>query len=408
MYDEHFSINNIPYGIATSDKYETPSVATREAGNVIFIPPLLDAGLLGDLDSDVDRALRHQTLNAFAQLPRSVQRKVRSALQHLLQDQTRGQIPSDAIVPVKDVQLHLPVHASEFTDFSCSKDHNLKAGEAILGIRKLPPSFLHLPIGYGGRASSIVVSGTPITRPKGHYRHGDQLVYDTSRALDYELEIACIVGKPLEYGTSVQRLMPKSISLVLSRDIQGFEMMPLGPLMGKNFGTTISPWVVTLDALEPFRTAVPNREIPVASHLEAQDTAFNIQFQAKLIPPNVTPTADMDTMICTSQLTSWYWSFAHLVAHQAAGGCGLRTGDVLATGTISGPGKGAAGCLLEATRGGKEDFEITLQDGTSARRTYLEDGDTILITGQAVNHDGTSTGVGFGECIGTIAAGSAK
>ncbi|KAK5027399.1 hypothetical protein LTS07_007001 [Exophiala sideris] len=131
VYDETFSINNIPYGIATSDKHETPSVATREARNVIFIPPLLDARLFGELDSDVARALR--------QLPRSVHRKVRSAFQNLLQNQTRGQIPSDAIVPIKDVQLHLPVHVSKFIDFSCSKDHNLKAGEAILGIRKLPP-----------------------------------------------------------------------------------------------------------------------------------------------------------------------------------------------------------------------------------------------------------------------------
>lgn len=185
-------------------------------------------------------------------------------------------------------------------------------------------------------------------------------------------------------------------------------MMPLGPLMGKNFGTTMSPWVITLDALEPFRTTVADRDIAVAPHLEAQNTAFNIQFQAKLFPPNVLPPADTNTTICTSHLSSSYWSLAHLIAHQASGGCGLNTGDVLATGTVSGPGKGAAGCLLETTRGGKEDFEIILQDGSRAKRKYLEDGDTVLITGQAVNHDGTLAGVGFGKCVGTIVTRSSK
>ncbi len=219
MYDEHFSINNLPYGIAMSAKYLSPSIATREYGSVIFIPPLLDAGLLGDLDSEVDQALRQvrlssfnldmsdltkQTLNDLARLSRSVRRKIRLAFQNLLKNQTRGSIPSDAIVPIEEVKLHLPIHVSEFTDFSCSKDHNLKAGEAILNIRKLPPSFLHFPMGYGGRASSIVVSGTPIARPSGHYRNGEKVVYDACRALDYDLEIACIVGEPLPFGTSVK------------------------------------------------------------------------------------------------------------------------------------------------------------------------------------------------------------
>jgi len=225
MYADHFSIANIPFGIASSSTHSKPGIVTRLKEDVIFLSSLIEAKLLSDIPQSTLDALgevsliqklkgtlpgdisdsAQTTLNSFAALPKSAQREVRVRLQHVLHPENGISVPSSAIANVDNVKMHLPMTFSEFTDFSCSKDHVLNAGEAIGMGRKLPPGFLHFPIGYAGRVSSIVVSGTPIARPLGQFRTGSSgdVTYGPTQQLDYELEIACIVGKPLPHGQRV-------------------------------------------------------------------------------------------------------------------------------------------------------------------------------------------------------------
>lgn len=201
-----FSLSNIPFGVASSKKNPQKAIVTRIGDDVIFIDKLVEDKFLPTLSEETHNALKQQSLNEFAALGRSVQRETRLALQTLL-DPKYGcrELPSAAKVHANDVQMHLPIAVADFTDFSCSKDHVLNAGEAIQGVRKLPPGFLHFPVGYSGRSSSIVISGTPIARPLGQFRDDQgNVVFDATRQLDFELEVACIIGKPSQFGVPVR------------------------------------------------------------------------------------------------------------------------------------------------------------------------------------------------------------
>lgn len=309
--------------------------------------------------------------------------------------------------------MHLPVRIPGFTDFSCSKDHLLNAAQAMGHPPKLPPGFLHFPTAYDGRASSIIVSETPVYRPPGVFLDGGgSVVYGPTTSLDYELEMACIIGRPspsqqpalsMERGIPASRAEQHIFGVVIlndwsARDIQKLEMPPLGPFNGKNFATSISPWVVTLEALNPFRAELPPRDIGVAPHLDTGDqkVGYNLCCKAELLSRRDSDANDAtSTILCEVSFSRLYWSFAHLVAHQTVGGCKLNTGDVLATGTLSGPDRTQHGCLLELTKGGRQAF--SLQDGEE--RTYLQDGDTVRISAYAGRRE---DGVGFGDCTGTI------
>jgi fumarylacetoacetase len=267
----------------------------------------------------------------------------------------------------------------------------------------LLPNWKHIPVGYHGRASSVVVSGTPIHRPKGQTKapDADMPVFGPSKRLDIELEMAFIIGKDTSLGdsVSVDQADDYIFGFTLfndwsARDIQTWEYVPLGPFLAKNFASTMSPWIVTLEALEPFRTEGP---------VQSPDPLPYLKSDQPLTPPNLNillevslkPEKDQDTIICRSNYKYMYWSMRQQLAHHTCNGCNIRVGDVMASGTISGPDKGSFGSMLEISWGGKE--PLTLQNGE--QRTFLQDGDSITIRGYAHNGD---VRVGFGLCEGTI------
>ncbi|RSL82382.1 hypothetical protein CEP51_005199 [Fusarium floridanum] len=401
-FSHHFSDQNIPFGIASSSKHQNPQAVTRLGNTVLFLSDLQDHGLFSSLPKGV---FKQDTLNEFAALPRSQSVEVRETIQNVFcQDGIEG-FPSTAREDVSLVTMHLPVEIKDFSDFSCSLEHVTNAGRIVVGSTQPPPSFFKFPIGYQGRTSSIVVSGTDIERPMGQFRDKSvadplsekAIVYAPSRQVDYEVELAAIVGKPLPMK---QRLNAEDAEehifgfVILNdwsaRDIQGFEMNPLGPFNGKSLGTSISPWVVTLEALESFKTSTCLKQELLPSYLRrSKPSTYSITMEVEIL------TVSTATKIGVCPVDSLYWSPPQLLAHAVSSGSALRTGDILATGTISGSGDGSHGCLLETTEGGTK--PITLGDGS--QRAYLEDGDVVRITAVAGE---ASSGVGFGECIGRL------
>ncbi|TPR08786.1 hypothetical protein CAN33_005925 [Aspergillus niger] len=291
-YSDHFSIHNLPYGIASSPSHPTPQCATRLNNTVIFLSDLQSAGLFSSITSLPDNIFSNTTLNPFSSLPRTTQTQVRHVLQSILQTSTSS-LPESSTADITTVTMHLPVSIPSFTDYSASLPHNQHAGQIILNHPAPPPAFFHFPIGYAGRASTISVSGAPVTRPSGHfYDRTDpsfpqtkKVIFGPCRALDYELELGIVIGKPLPRGQGLkaQDAEEHIFGLVVlndwsARDIQGLEMIPLGPLNGKNFATTISPWIVTLDALQPFKTPGPEPRVALPAHL--QDPGPLLEHQA--------------------------------------------------------------------------------------------------------------------------------
>ncbi|KAK2000350.1 fumarylacetoacetase [Colletotrichum falcatum] len=387
-FSDHFSVANIPYGIASTPK-RARGVATRVEDSVVFL-----ADLDIEASEQIKSALSQPTLNDLAAVEKTELQLFRRNIQKVLSDKSTL---SQHGVPVNEVQLHLPVKVNGFTDFSCSTEHMLNASEAVTGKASMPPAASYMPIGYSGRPSSIRLSGTRITRPYGQYRDGERIGFGPTRALDYELEVACIIGKPTKLGerVSVSDADEHIFGLVLlndwsARDIQGLEMDPLGPLNGKSFGTSISAWVITLESLEPFATEPPVKAIPTQPYLtdKKEKSSYKIALEAEVL------TGDEATTVCKAQLSWMYWTFRDLVAQQTINGCNLNTGDVLATGTVSGTGDDEHGCLLEMTKGGKVGWKTS----NGQDRTYLKDGDGVRISGYA------GDGVGFGECVGFIDA----
>ncbi|KAJ5177210.1 uncharacterized protein N7482_003087 [Penicillium canariense] len=398
-YQSHFSIANLPFGVASSERHPSAQCVTRLENNVIFLVELQRAGVFAKISGLPDGIFDKPSLNEYAALPKITQRSVRTVLQEVL----AKSLPVGFTEDISVVSLHLPVSVGGFTDFSCSVHHVRNSGRAILNHESTPPAFFNFPIGYNGRASTIYVSGTPINRPLGHFydltapAEKKPIVYGPSQAMDYELEIGVIIGKGV---SRLQRLNAKEaddhiFGLVIlndwsARDIQGCEMVPLGPLNGKAFGTSISPWVVTLDALEPFRVPGPKPEAVLASHLEDVATSsYAIDMKVEvLVGKHVTTVSE-------SKAQDLHWSGRQMAAHLASTGADLQTGDILGTGTVSGPASGSYGCLLEITKAGKE--PITLADGS--KRHYLLDGDVVRMTSIV---GGVGSGVGFGECVGEL------
>ncbi|KAJ5318078.1 hypothetical protein PENANT_c004G11012 [Penicillium antarcticum] len=400
-FSNHFSLANIPFGIASSPKHLSPQCVTRLENTVIFLDVLQQSGVFVNISGLPEGVFNKSTLNEFAALPKAIQREVRSLLQNTL----TKELPSNSTEDINAVTLHLPVSVRGFTDFSCSLHHVRNAGRAILNDESPPPGFFNFPIGYNGRSSTVVVSGTPIIRPKGHFfdrtatSEKKPIVYGPCRAMDYELEVGVIVGKSVQ---KQQELNAKDadehiFGMVIlndwsARDIQGCEMVPLGPLNGKAFGTSISPWVVTLDALESFKVSGPKPEAVLASHLEdvsGSESSYDIGMKVELLNDGQV------TTLSESNVRDLHWSGRQMCAHLASTGADLQTGDMLGTGTVSGPTDGSFGCLLEVTKGGKE--PVLLRDGS--KRVYLQDGDVIRMTAMA---GAPGSGVGFGDCVGEL------
>ncbi|KAK4496954.1 hypothetical protein PRZ48_011403 [Zasmidium cellare] len=390
-YGHHFGVDNIPFGVASHADDRKPTCVTRYGDSVIFLSKLPDL----QSHDNVKDALEQPSLNRFAALPKQSQSLVRKHIQGVIRkDDFLANLPKDVVKHISEVTMHVHVEVGDFTDFSCSHHHVQNAAEAMTGQRSTPPAFFNMPIGYAGRCSSIDVSGTGVQRPLGQHWKGQpmesEVVFGPCERMDYELELGCIIGKPLPRNQKVlaENAEEHIFGYVLindwsARDIQALEMIPLGPLNGKNAGTTMSPWIITSDALEPFKTAAPARTQQDASYLkQSSNKAINIKLQVDVA--SSTNGRTPQTM-CISNSSWMYWTLSQCVAHQAIGGCGLRTGDLLATGTVSGEGDSEHGCLLEF-----------MKAGATPPRGYLQDGETVSLSGYC------GEGVGFGECSATL------
>ncbi len=389
-----FPLNNLPYGVFSVDG------GARTCGVAIgdMILDLDAAEMAGLIALDGGPYLDAPNWNDLMAAGVDVWADLRAQITDLLAEGGNMQAP---LVAQTDAKMHMPFAVSEFTDFYAGKHHAMNVGTMFRGPENaLPPNWLHIPIGYNGRASSVVVSGTDVVRPNGQTRAPDSEmpVFGPSMRLDIELEIGAIVGRPSALGQplTVAEADEMIFGYVLlndwsARDIQAWEYQPLGPFQAKAFATSISPWIVTRAALEPFRTTTPAREKELLPYLrEPGPMLYDIELSVALQPPGGTAT----TIACTNY-NQMYYSAAQQLAHHASSGCPMSTGDLLGSGTISGPEKSARGSLLELTWGGKE--PLTLDCGET--RTFIEDGDTITLHGAA---QGDGYMIGFGTCSGSI------
>ena len=410
--ESHFPIQNLPYGIFRRRSVGEPAVGVAIGDFVLDLAGLEEHGLLDSPLLRGRRVFRSATLNAFMGLGRSAWHEARALISRLLRAEEptlrdHASLRQRALVPRAEVEMLLPAHIGDYTDFYSSREHASNVGTMLRGPENaLMPNWLYLPVAYHGRASSVVVSGTDIRRPKGQSRPPDQgvdtprsPVFGPSRSLDFELEMGFFVGPGNELGRPIPpEAAPEHIfGLVLvndwsARDIQAWEYVPLGPFLAKNFATSISPWIVPLEALEPFRTAGPVQDPPPLPHLRTSgDWSYDIHLEVWL------QSQQMEQPFCISRsnFKYLYWNMCQQLAHHTSNGCNLQTGDLLASGTISGPTADSYGSLLElAWRGTKP---IALPSGE--KRSFLQDGDALTLTGWC---QGDGYRVGFGEVTGRI------
>ncbi|MFB0845953.1 fumarylacetoacetase [Paenibacillus oleatilyticus] len=405
--ESHFPIQNLPYGVFRSRNGGTPRIGVAIGQYVLDLAVLDQAGCFGRTEAAGKGIFDQASLNAFMALGRPVWQQVRAEIQRLLsadEPELRDNVGlrTAALLPQKDVELLLPVEIGDYTDFYASRDHAFNVGTMFRGKENaLMPNWHHLPVGYHGRASSIVLSGTDVRRPQGQMKPPDAAapVFGPSRQLDFELEIGWFMGagNPLGTPIPVERAEEHIFGLVLvndwsARDIQAWEYQPLGPFLAKNFATSISPWVVPLDALEPFRIRGSRQEPEPLAYLKQEGAhAFDIKLEVHLQCDDM----ERAERITESNVKYLYWSMAQQIAHHTVGGCNLRAGDLLASGTISGPDKASRGCMLELAWRGAEPLELS--DGV--KRVWLEDGDRLTMTGYA---QGDGYRIGFGEVTGRV------
>ncbi|XP_061564221.1 fumarylacetoacetase [Cololabis saira] len=404
--DCDFSFHNLPYGV-----FSTADNPRRRLG-VAIGDQILDLSavrslFVGPVMSRHQDVFEQPTLNAFMALGYEAWRETRRTLQSLLSANESAlrddvSLRSRALVHQSAATMHLPADIGDYTDFYSSKDHATNVGIMFRGKENaLMPNWLRLPVGYHGRASSVVVSGTPIRRPCGQQRP-DQTkppVFGPSKQMDIELEMAFFVGGGNQLGEPIpiSKAHEHIFGMVLmndwsARDIQAWEYVPLGPFLGKNFGTTISPWVIPMEALLPFAepNAVQDPEpLPYLQHKDPY--TFNINLFVSLKGPDMTEAAN----ICTSNFRYMYWTMKQQLTHHTVNGCNVRAGDLLASGTISGPNPESFGSMLELSWRGSKSIDL----GGGKTRTFLNDGDKVTITGYC---QGRGYRVGFGPCQGTI------
>lgn len=392
-----FPLNNLPYGVFSVGD-GPPRCGAALGDRIIDLAALEDAGAV---DAGAGRPVFVQpALNDFMELGPEAWGAVRAALQALFAE--GAQPPAEALVPMADATLHLPFAVSEYTDFYAGKQHATNVGTMFRGPENaLPPNWLHIPIGYNGRASSVVVSGTPIRRPWGQLKSPqyETPIFAPSRRFDIELEMGAVVGLPSTLGqpVTVAEADEMIFGYVLlndwsARDIQAWEYQPLGPFQAKATATTISPWVVTKAALAPFRCATPPREKPLLPYLEEPGPLlYDIELAVDIQPEG----AARATTIARTNYREIYYSAAQQLAHHTTSGCAMNTGDLLGSGTITGPERENRGSLLEISWGGKEPF--TLETGET--RSFIEDNDTLTLRGWC---RGDGYRVGFGACAGKV------
>ena len=399
-----FPIQNLPFGIFKT-KYLSAVAGVAIGNHVLDLVYLHEHGYLDGLGLPPG-IFNQRYLNDFLALGKKKLREVRERVSELLRhdnDELRSHLTGKeiALVPMAEVQMLMPVRIPNYTDFYSSEEHATNVGSMFRDPKNaLLPNWKHLPVGYHGRASSIVVSGTPIHRPKGQIKFADQELpaFSSSKKLDFELELAFITCGETKLGQSISTAQAEDYiaGFVLfndwsARDIQQWEYVPLGPFLAKNFGSTISPWIVTMDALEPFRTDGPAQHPKVLPYLAFEGKKnFDI-----LLEVLIQPERSQETTVCRSDFKYMYWNVNQQLAHHTVNGCNIQVGDVYASGTISGPSPGSYGSMLELSWNGQK--PLTMPDGTE--RTFIEDGDTVIMRGRA-EKDGVR--IGFGECRGKV------
>ena len=399
-----FSIHNIPFGVAVFNK-EYIACCTRIGDLVIDLATLYDYGFFDEIEGLNDNVFEAYTLNEFIELGKPVTNAVRLKIQELLDENSKlandEKTIEECFYELDQVKMMMPVHVPNYTDFYSSIEHATNVGKMFRDpANALLPNWKHLPVGYHGRASSIVVSGTEIIRPKGQTKPADldSPIFGPSKQLDFELEMAFIVNKNTDMGESISTSEAEEVifGMVIfndwsARDIQSWEYVPLGPFLGKNFGSSISPWVVTLEALNPFRTESPKQEPEVLDYLKfSGDKNFDINLEVYIQPENGT-----ENLISQSNYKFMYWNMTQQLAHHTINGCNVEVGDMYASGTISGENPNSFGSMLELTWRGQN--PLKLNDGQE--RKFIEDNDTIIMRGFA-EKDGIR--VGFGEVSGKI------
>ena len=396
--DTDFPLNNLPYGVFTAG--DNDAHCGVAIGDMIL--DVTGAEEAGALTAGGVSVFGVPFWNDFMDLGAEAWATFRADLMAALSDGSDEQAALEPHLVVRDaVTMHMPFAVSEYTDFYAGRQHAENMGEILRGSSELPANWLHIPIGYNGRASTVVVSGTDIHRPLGQSKapDADMPTFGPSKRLDIELEIGAVVGTGSTMGQpiTVDQADAMIFGYVLlndwsARDIQGWEYQPLGPFQGKAFGTTISPWIVTSAALETFRTATPPRAKELLPYLnESKDGLYDINLEVAMQPED----ADTATTLTRTNYSRMYYSAAQQLCHHAVSGCEMSPGDLLGSGTISGPTKQEYGSLMELSWAGREPF--TLDSGET--RTFIEDGDTLTLKGHA---QGDGYRIGFGDCSGKI------
>lgn len=413
-----FPIQNLPFGVfARRGCGEAPHVGVAIGDLVLDVAACAADGLLTGAALDAARDCAAPSLNALMARGPGAWTALRRAIFGLLDaaapdaDRLQDRV-APCLVPQEDAVLHLPASIGDYTDFYASVHHATNVGRQMRPDNPLLPNYKHVPIGYHGRASSIVVSGTPVRRPTGQSKPdgADAPLFGPSRRLDYELEVGVFIGPGNALGQPVpiEAIDDHLFGICLvndwsARDLQAWEYQPLGPFLAKNFATTISPWVVTRDALEPFRVAPaprPDGDPPPLPYLtgavDHERGAIDLVLEVHLLTAAMRERGLAPQRLSRSNLRDLYWTLAQLATHHASNGCNLRPGDLLASGTVSGPSAESRGCLLELTSRGRD--PIALPSGEERR--FLEDGDEVILRG-ACRRDGAAA-IGFGECRGTV------
>lgn len=413
--DCDFPIQNLPFGAYTNGQNSSASLCVAIGDQVLDLDAAVGRALLEGVGDSTYEACKESCLNSMMGLGPAHWTALRRALFGLLSENSANREAVAACLrPQRDVRMVLPVEIGDYTDFYASVHHASNVGALFRPENPLLPNYKWMPIGYHGRASSIVISGTGVHRPKGQIKlpSAEQPQFAPSRRLDYEIEIGALIGVGNEMGEAIpiSQACDHIFGLCLvndwsARDIQSWEYQPLGPFLAKSFATSISPWIVTAEALTPYHVpAAPRPQgdpLPLPHLAESDDQqrgGFDLTAEVYL------QTAAMREANCAPHLLSrgnfrdMYWTVAQMLTHHASNGCDLRPGDLLGSGTISGPEPAARGCLLEITRGGSE--PILLPDGT--QRTFLEDGDEVTM--RAFCQCPGAVRIGFGECRGTLLA----